>query len=268
MERTFETPTPPRLQLRVPAGRVAVEAVAGATTTEIRLEGPDEALESAVVEQRGDVVFVEVRDRKGLLALRSHEVELEVRCPEGARLDARTKAADVTATGLLASLDGATASGDLIAQRVEGAVSLKSASGDLRVEEAGGDVSVNTASGDVEVGRAGGAFRGNLVSGDLRLREAVGQVSANTVSGDVRVDSVREGRVQLQSVSGDVEVGIRRGSRVHVDASTLSGDTRSDLDLGGEPTAGDEGPLVELRVKTVSGDVSVVRAPASTPQEV
>lgn len=260
MERTFDTPTPPRLELRIPAGRIRVEAVAGLAATEVRLEGSEEALESAAIEQRGDVVLVEIRDRKSLFAFRGHEVELDVRCPEGTRLDARTKSADVSAGGLLASVDAATASGDVAAERVSGNVSLKSASGDLRVEEAGGDVSVNTASGDVEAGRVGGSFRANLVSGDLRLREAAGQVSANTVSGDLEVDSVREGRVQLQSVSGDVEVGIRRGSRVHVDASTLSGDTRSELDLGGESSAGEDGPLVELKVKTVSGDVSVVRA--------
>lgn len=266
MERTFDTPTPPRLELRVPAGRIAVEAVAGLAATELVLSGSSEALEATTVEQRGDVVSVVVDDRKGLFGLRTHEVDVRVRCPERAVLQARTKSADVAVDGLLASLDASTASGDVRAERVEGDVSLKSASGDLRVDDAGGEVSVGTASGDVEAGRVGGPFRANVVSGDLRLRDAAGPVAATTVSGDVRVDRVAEGTVELQSVSGDVEVGIRRGSRVHVDASSLSGDTRSELELGGESAAGEEGPLVRLRIKTVSGDIAVVRAAQEVPQ--
>ncbi len=259
MERSFPTPTPPRLDLRVPAGQITVETDDGADETSVDLEGPAEALENATVEQRGDTVVVEVRDRKGLLGVRSAEVYLRVRCPDGAAATVRTKSADLVVRGLLERLDAATASGDLLADRVAGEASLKSASGDLRLGDVGGDVSLNTASGDAAVGRIGGALRANLVSGDLEVRAVGGAVAVNTVSGDVEVGSVREGEARLQSVSGDVEVGIRRGSRVHVDASTLSGDTRSELDLGDDPAA-EDGPLVELRVKTVSGDVSVVRA--------
>jgi hypothetical protein len=40
----------------------------------------------------------------------------------------------------------------------------------------------------------------------------------------------------------------------------LSGDTSSDLEMTGEP-AGDM-PLSEIRVKTVSGDIRITRAPA------
>jgi DUF4097 and DUF4098 domain-containing protein YvlB len=256
---TFETPTPPRLDLRIQGGDITIEAQPGLTVTEVTLDGSQEVLEDATVEQRGDTVFVEVRDRKGLFALRDREAVLRVRCPERAAAAIRTKSADVVVRGLLGEIDAATASGDLIVDRVERGVSLKSASGDLQIEEAGGGLVMHTASGDVQAGHVGGAIRANLVSGDLRVREARGPVSVNTVSGDVELDCVVEGTVTVQSVSGDVEVGIRPGSRVHVDASTLSGDTRSDLELGGEP-AGEDGPHVELRVKTVSGDVAVVRA--------
>ena len=144
----------------------------------------------------------------------------------------------------------------------------QTASGDVRLDEVSGELSVQTASGDVEIDRAGGSVSVQAVSGDVHVREAAGAVSVTNVSGDVSLEAVTAGRVSVQSVSGDVEVGVRRGSRLHVDAATLSGDTRSELELGDEPASDDDGPLVELRVKTVSGDVSVVRAPAPTPQEV
>ena len=56
-----------------------------------------------------------------------------------------------------------------------------------------------------------------------------------------------------------VRVGIRRGSRVFIDARSMSGDVESELDVGDEPFA-DDGPLVQLEVTTMSGDVEVVRA--------
>jgi hypothetical protein len=66
---------------------------------------------------------------------------------------------------------------------------------------------------------------------------------------------------------------VRRGSRVYVDANTVSGSTNSELELSDAPAEdgggeGDEGPMVELRIKTVSGDVNIARAaaPAQLPR--
>jgi DUF4097 and DUF4098 domain-containing protein YvlB len=249
MQKSFDTPGPIRLDLRLPSGRIEIEAAATAVT-EVRLEGPDELLERTVVELQGDELRIEIRDRKGIFgSFGRSDLDVSVRCPEGSSLVARTASADLRARGRLA------------------AVKAQTASGDIAVEEAAEALTIQTASGDVEVGRAGGSLTIQAVSGDLRVREAAGDVRVTNVSGDVSLEAIAAGTVGVQSVSGDVRVGVRRGSRLHVDAATLSGDTRSELELGDEP-AGDEGPLVELRVKTVSGDVSVVRAPAPTPQEV
>lgn len=264
MEQTFETPTPPRLELTVPAGLVEIETDAG-DRTEIRLDASDEVLERTTVEQRGDTVVVHVEDKWGLFSGRSREVLLHVRCPEGASLKARTKSADVRVRGRLGRADVASASGDVAVEAVDGDASVKTASGDVEVRSTGGDLQVNTASGDVEAGAVRGTLRANVVSGDVRVEACDGTASVSAVSGDVELRAVRAGSVQVQTVSGDVEIGVRRGSRVHVDASTLSGDAGSELELGGDPGAGD-GPTVELRLKSVSGDISVVRAPA--PQEV
>ncbi len=265
MEKTFDTTGPLRLDLRIPAGGIEIDA-AETEQTVVTLHGEADVLETAVVELRGDELRVELPERRGLLGFRSPEVRLELRCPQGSSAVVRTKSADLRVRGTLDRVDATTASGDVGLERVDGPVTLKSASGDLTVREAGGDVTANTASGDVEIGRVHGHLVANLVSGDLGVREARGSVTAGSVSGDVRLSAVAAGTVSVSSVSGDVEVGVRRGSRVHVDASTLSGDTRSELDLGGDPVAGD-GPLVELRIKTVSGDVSVVRAPALAAQQ-
>ena len=57
----------------------------------------------------------------------------------------------------------------------------------------------------------------------------------------------------------DVAIGVRRGSRAHLDCTTVSGDARSELELSGDEPDGD-GPFVEIRARTVSGDIRITRA--------
>ena len=70
------------------------------------------------------------------------------------------------------------------------------------------------------------------------------------------------GDLKVQSVSGDVDIGVGPGLALWLDVSSVSGSTSSDLELGEKP--GEGGIPVELRVRTVSGDirvwVSVVRS--------
>jgi hypothetical protein len=139
--------------------------------------------------------------------------------------------------------------------------------GDIRFERVGRGVSAQSASGDVHVGAMGEGGAIQTVSGDAFVGTAGASLSLTTVSGDIRVDAVHEGNINLGAVSGDVVVGVRRGSRLWVDAQSISGETESELELAGTPIS-DEGPLVELRAKTVSGDIRVVRAPAPIHEEV
>ena len=144
-----------------------------------------------------------------------------------------------------------------------------SASGDAHVDTVDGSLDVKSASGDLHVGSVARDSNIQLVSGDAYIREADDSISANTVSGDQRYEAVLKGRLELRAISGDVSVGIRRGSRVFVDANTVSGSTSSEFELGDAPQdvppADGEIPLVEVFAKTVSGDVRIERAPAPKP---
>ena len=250
IERTFETPTAPALELSIPQGTIDVETIDG-TQTRVELDcNETDALADAVVELRGNTVVVEVERRRllggminisiGDFSIGSRRYRLRVTCPHGAELRARVAAADVTANGRYATAD------------------VKSASGDVKLGDVDGDAQVKSVSGDVEIGHVTGTTTVQLVSGDLRVRNAESSLMAKSVSGDVEVQ-VASGDVQLTSVSGDMRVAVRRGSRVYIDANSVSGDLDSELELADSPRDA-EGPLVELRAKTVSGDFRVVRA--------
>jgi DUF4097 and DUF4098 domain-containing protein YvlB len=267
---TFSTPGPVRLDLEVPSGRIEIQAVEG-DETHVELEALSQSVREFVDDariesvRRGDrhEVIVDVQSRHGFwISFDRPDVRLRVTCPPGAELDIRTKSADVDARGQYSSADIKTASGDVRVEETGGDVRVKTASGDINVETVGGRLEANSASGDVHVDNVAGETNVQLVSGDMYIREASASVTANTVSGDQRLETVSNGRVDLRAISGDVSVGIRRGSRLFVDANTLSGSTSSELELSDAPREeGDgEGPLVELFAKTVSGDVRIERA--------
>jgi DUF4097 and DUF4098 domain-containing protein YvlB len=267
MQKSFPTEGPLRVDVRVPSGLVEIEAVQG-TEAWVELDAEQEVLERTTVELQGDELRVHVRQRRGVfVSFGRDEVHARLRVPESSKLNATTRSADLRATGWLESIRVQTASGDVAADRCR-TLSIQSASGDAAVAEVLDELSVQTASGDVRVGRVGGKLTIQGVSGDVRVESADGETRVVAVSGDVALESVAGPHVKVEAVSGDVEVGVRRGCRVHVDATSVSGHMRSELDLGDAPAGGGDGPLVELRVRTVSGDVDVVRAAAPTPQEV
>jgi DUF4097 and DUF4098 domain-containing protein YvlB len=266
---TFETPGPLELDLNVPAGKVELEATESATT-EVELEpinGDDASrglIERTRVELRprgdGHELVVEVPSERGfgIRFGRTPEVRLRVRCPQGAKVKVRSRSADIEAHGSFGPTDVRTFSGDIEWGSVDGDGSLVSTSGDVRVAAVTGKLELKTVSGNAEIGTVAGDLKVDAVSGDVRVDDAEGSVTSKTVSGDQRL-TVAEGKVALVSVSGDLEARVRRGSRVFVDANAVSGDVSSELELS-EATTTETGPLVEIRARSVSGDVRIARA--------
>jgi putative adhesin len=273
MKKTFETPGAVALLLRVPAGSVDVQSDETTETT-VEIEArDDEVLERARVEARprgeGHEVVVELDhprsgfslqlDRLSFGFWRDEDVRVTVRAPHGASIDLRSGSADVEARGRFGSVDIEDGSGDLAFDEIGGDLELKTGSGDVEIASVAGRVEVQTGSGDVEIGRIGGPAKIRAASGDVSVREAEEELTVQTASGDQEVGSVVEGSVMLQSASGDIEVGIKQGSRLWVDAKSMSGDTSSDLEVSDVPLD-DDGPLVELRATSMSGDIHFTRA--------
>jgi DUF4097 and DUF4098 domain-containing protein YvlB len=246
---TFATPGKVKLEISIPSGEVDLATVEGDTTTvelEVRGRDGEEYEQDTEIEMRprGDryEVVIAAAKNRGFNFIRGRDYRVRVTSPPETDVEAKLASADVEGRGRF------------------GDVRIQTASGDIELEEVGGLVRIDAASGDVHVERAG-SLKLNSASGDVEIDELLLGGDVNTASGDVELKSVREGALKLNSASGDIEVGIAKGSRLWVEAQSLSGDTSSDIDLeAGSTIESDEGPLVELTARTLSGDIAVRRA--------
>ena len=252
---TVETWTEPLVEVVVAPGRSDDRSIRAAAETEV-----------TCAERVGrQEVVVSVPKREGRLPMgfgRSPRLRVSIRCPEGADLELTTHGADLEARGTLGAVSARSASGDAALEDV-GSLVLATASGDLTAGVVSRALNVKSASGDVAVRSVGDTGSVNTVSGDVRLGRLAGPAKIQTVSGDVEVEEAAAS-VVVGSVSGDVEVAAAPGLVLKIDAQSVSGSLSSELDVGEEPAAGDE-TVVDLRVRTVSGDVRVARSRVSAP---
>jgi len=256
------------LHVTVGNGEVAVEGSRepGVEVSLVPLRD-NEVTRQAIAEARvemtdrgdGHEIVVQLQKKSGFMVGRGAKVGVRIRCPHGSDLSVRTGSADLDATGELGSVDVKTASGDIVVDDVK-RLQAHSASGDMRVNRVRGQADCRTASGDVRIGRCEGQLNTQLVSGDLSVGVASSGMSVTTVSGDVRFDAAGGGGMRVQSVSGDVHLAVAPGELLYIDASSVSGRMVSELDVGDVPTTEGKGAVNELRVRTVSGDLQIVRA--------
>ena len=267
----FETPGSVSLQVKLPSGRVLVTpADEPRTTVEVvavgrRGQDAIDEIEVTMEERLGRyVVKVEQKDRFrwGPIQITwGGDFECRISCPPGSDVDLQGGSTDIRGDGELGEVSIRTASGDIKLETVLRELQVKTASGDIGVATAAAQASLVTVSGDVGIDRAEAGVTARSVSGDVVVGRSSGALGISTTSGDVDVKAVAEGDVRVQTVSGDVRIGIAKGTRTWVDAASVSGKLESELGLEDqEPASESEDAVVPLHVKTVSGDVSIVRA--------
>lgn len=271
---TFDTPGSVSLQIRLPSGRVVVTAVDEPRTSvelvSLGRRGADALTEIDVrLDERTGVHEITIeqtpRFRWGPVQISWDDaVEARVTCPRGADLELSSGSADLRVEGDLRDVSVKTSSGDVVLDRVAGALQVRTASGDVSVGTIDADATLATVSGELLVQRLTGPLTARAVSGDVHIRNVQARLVLSTTSGDIDVDEVEDGEVRIQSISGDARIGVARGTRVWIDATSVSGDLASELGVADEPQeAADEGDrrvVVPVHVKTLSGDVRIVRA--------
>jgi DUF4097 and DUF4098 domain-containing protein YvlB len=212
-----------------------------------------------------------VSERTGLVEVRtefprrrnwSGGVDYTVALPNGANVAVRTINGSVRITNVRGELRAETVSGDVIAGSLGRVRSLKTVSGDLQVTDAEGeDLTLGTVSGDAIVrGLKARSVEVESVSGDVRFTDVeCERVSATTVNGDIEYAGrmARSGRYDMQSHSGDIRLIVPSNAGFDVDASTFSGDIRSDFQLSGAQPAAARGPRARS-VRGTVGDASAI----------
>ncbi|KAF1008044.1 MAG: hypothetical protein GAK28_01521 [Luteibacter sp.] len=194
---------------------------------------------------------------------------LNVRVPKGVSVEVKVVSAPVSIDGL----DG-------------GRVEVESVSGRVRANVRSPDVQMQTVSGTIDL--AGRADKADLqtVSGDITAPSVISKVDAQTVSGRMTIGGgpwtsanfstvsgdtlinggpAKDGKITVDAMSGDVQVQLPSGASTKLEATSFSGDIRTDW---GNPSRNDDGPGKELKVtigdgrgmvhlESFSGDVRV-----------
>lgn len=277
MDRTFETPNPPELAVEIGSGRVEILAgeTNGRTLVTVTGKGSDEA----TIEQQGNTIaVVGPRVRHGFsFSFGSNHLTVRISAPRGSGLSTKLGSADLVATGAIGdcslrsgsgdtqledvgALEATSGSGDLQVGAVAGDATLRSGSGEVRLRSVSGAVQVVTGSGDALIGSAAAPVGAKSGSGDVRIEQSHRGAQITTASGDVTVDRLSGGTLEARTASGDIRVGVSAGLPAWTDIHTVTGDVNSELAALGQP---DEGaPFVELRLRAVSGDITVGHLPA------
>lgn len=173
--------------------------------------------------------------------------DVSILVPREAALKLGVVSASALVSGLHADTDLSTVSGDLATDALTGALHVNAVSGELTARNHAGRVTVHTVSGDVTVTGPATTFVCDGVSGDvfLDLADVPDAVKINTVSGDVavRLGTDAATAYAINSVGGKLQLddsSFRPRGR-------FTGKYR-DLD----------GRWTDLRVNTVSGDITVL----------
>ena len=274
------------LDLQNVAGDISVTGGGG---DDVRIEAvkrvrhPNEAEAKVLLSE----IAIEVADRGGRVEVRteyprrrnwSGGVDFTLSVPRDASVALRSVSGTVKVTNINGELRAETVSGDIIMMTAKKLRVAKTVSGDVEISESEADeLSLGTVSGDVIVNRLkGSGFDAQSVSGDLRLTDVeIDHASIRSVSGDIDYSGrlARNGRYQFQSHSGDIRVTPADAKGFTIEASTFSGDVRSDyaLTLQTSPgnsftpgrnrsvrgSFGDAGATLTLQ--SFSGDIAIVK---------
>ena len=226
--------------------------VHGVTVKDLRIEATDGALEIDHPQLRWDN-FVQVFRNFGA---GGPKAEVSVAVPRTVALTLGVVSASALVSGLRTDARLNTVSGDIIVDGFEGDVSVNAVSGDTQIRGLVGALSANSVSGDIAASGSLRAATVDTVSGAMMI-DSTGPTEAvtiNTVAGNatVRLDPEVAANYAVRSVSGTVLV----------DGVTRSGGGGVGVSFTGS-TGELSGSFADVRARTVSGDVTVLRRPTA-----
>jgi len=183
---------------------------------------------------------------------------LNIRVPRAVEVHINVVSAPVSIDGLDGGkVEVETVSGRIRASLRSPEISMQTVSGSIEVAGQAGKADLQTVSGDITAPKVTTSVDAQTVSGRMNIGGGPWkEASFSTVSGDTQITGgpAGSGKVTVDSMSGDVQLQLPGDTSARLEASTFSGDLRSDF---GTPSKGDDGPGKELKTTIGSGSGTI-----------
>jgi putative adhesin len=255
------------------SGDITVSRAGGADTTidvvkTARGRTPEDAKEML------KLVTVEIGERNGRADVRARYPAGPAGNDQGRKRHLNVNVAYTVTAPAGTRISVETISGSVKVSDIKGDINANSISGDVRINGAGRIGTAKTISGTVEISdtQTDGAVAGSSVSGDVVFRRVTARrLDGGTVSGNIKLEDVqcerisawttsgnvwfagtlaRTGHYELKSFSGEVRVLLAGNTGFEVNASSFSGDVRTDFPI---TTRGSNPPNRRGRQTTLAG---------------
>lgn len=171
-------------------------------------------------------------------------VRYTVTAPASTKISARSLSGSIQVTGITGELNLTSLSGNVVVTNGERVLTAKSTSGDVQLENVRSPIGLDASSvsGTLTVRNSRAPrMRLNTISGNLVVRDAVAErIDAQSISGDVEFVSPleRNGRYDLSSHAGTIRVVPTGNTGFELDATSFSGNIRSELTLTNQSQSG------------------------------
>lgn len=194
-------------------------------------------------------------------------IDFVIRIPATVRLGIDTSSGSVAIDGMRADIRVATQSAAIRVDADDGNVDIRSASGAVRVSGTMASLAMRTQSGSIEaMTESVGDVEVASGSGSVTVSGIRGSLRAETSSSRIALAGVPGGAWSMRSGSGSIEVRIPSDSRFNLDASSRSGQIKTEFDVQGaiaatktrlEGVVNGGGPKVV--VETRSSSITIAR---------
>jgi DUF4097 and DUF4098 domain-containing protein YvlB len=247
--KTFRLGDNGSLSLGNISGDITITRGSGAETT-VEIVKTARGRSAADARELLQAVTVDASERAGRAEVKAHYPSDEWRRAGRRNVNVNVDYVVTAPAGTRVSVESI--SGNVRVTDIKGDISANSISGDLRIAGAGRVGTAKTVSGNVEISDAqvDGSLAASSVSGDVVLRHvSARRLEAGSVSGNLKLEDVqcerltasttsgniafsgplaRNGRYELKGFSGDVTLQLAGNTGFELDASTFSGQIRSD----------------------------------------
>jgi DUF4097 and DUF4098 domain-containing protein YvlB len=265
--------------------------ITGGGGDDVRIEAVKRVRERSEADAREllRLIDIQVTERGGSVEVRTEmprrrngywAVDYTVAVPSGANVTVKSVSGDLRVSNVRGELRAESVSGDVSATSTGRLRHVRSVSGDVLISDVDGDdLTGGTISGDVVIRNIKArSVDFDTVSGDLRFTEAdCERLNLKSNSGNIEYAGrlVRNGRYELQSFSGEIRIVPTGNPGFDLEATTFSGDVRSDYGLTLQGTGnslvgrgrgpgrsvrasfGDASAILSLR--SFSGDIVIVK---------